>query len=314
MSDTAEPPEAGAAAARRTAGPDGAVTRGAQHVRAEIVLVGRAAWRAFIRLLNGAHLTYASSVAYCALLSLFPVFLLAFAAFGVVVASEANRAAIVGFFLQYFPARFDFVTRQLDWLARARLRIGIGGVLALVWAAHSVFSALTSAINYAWQVDKPRSYLKHKLFSMLMLATAGMLLLSALVLASLIQIVHAGWFAAVVAGHPGLGALGGAALNYATTLMLIVVVALIYAFVPSTKVRLRDVWVGAILTGLGLRVVLEAFSWYMRDLSRLNAIHGSIAAVIVFLIWVYSSAVALTYGADLTAEHIRLRARARGTA
>jgi membrane protein len=279
----------------------------AGRARAELWLVGRAAWQAFVRLINGTHLTHASSVAYGALLSLFPAFLLAFAVFGVVTANDARRAAVVDFFLRYFPARFQFVTRQLDSLARARLRIGIGGVLALVWAAQGVFSALTSAINYAWQVEKPRSYLKHKLFSMLMLATAGVLLLAALVLASVIQIVHAGWFAGVVAGNPRLDVLGGMALNYVTTAMLIVVVALIYAFVPSTKVRLRDVWVGAIITGLVLRIVLEAFAYYVRDLSRLNAIHGSIAAVIVFLIWVYSSAVVLIYGAEFTATHIRLR-------
>jgi membrane protein len=140
-----------------------------------------------------------------------------------------------------------------------------------------------------------------------MLATAGVLLLGALVLVSVMQIVHAGWFSAVVAGNPRLGALGGVALSYATTLMLIVVVALIYAFVPSAKVRLRDVWIGAIVSGLLMRGVLEAFSYYVRDLSRLNAIHGSIAAVIVFLIWVYSSAVVLIYGAEFTATYIRLR-------
>jgi membrane protein len=281
-------------------------------VRAELWLAGRAAWRAFIALLNGDHLTHASSVAYCGLLSLFPVFLLAFAIFGIVAAKDTNRAAVIDFFLRYFPARFDFVSRQLDSLAQMRLRVGVGGLLALVWAAHGVFGAVSSAINYAWKVEKPRSYLKHKLFALLMLATAGILLLAALVLVSAIQIVRAGWFASVVAGNPRLAAFGGVAVSYATTIMLIVVVGLLYVFVPYTRVRLRDVWAGAILTGLLLRGVLEAFSFYVRDLSRLNAIHGSIAAVIVFLIWVYSSAVVLLYGAEFTATHIRLRKAAAG--
>lgn len=275
--------------------------------RAELWLLGRAAWRGFIELISGDDLTHAASVAYCGLLSLFPVFLLAFSVFGAVAAKDVNRAAVIDFFFRYFPARFDFVNRQLDSLAQMRLRIGVGGLLALVWAAHGVFSALTTAINYAWKVEKPRSYLKHKLFSLLMLATAGVLLLAALVLVSMIQIVHASWFASVVAGNPQLAALGGVALSYASTAMLIVVVGLVYAFVPHTTVRLRDVWTGAILTGLLLRGVLEAFSFYLRDLSRLNAIHGSIAAVIVFLIWVYSSAVVLIYGAEFTATCIRFR-------
>jgi membrane protein len=275
--------------------------------RAELWLAGRAAWRGFIELISGDDLTHAASVAYCGLLSLFPAFLLAFGVFGAVAAKDSNRAAVIEFFLRYFPARFEFVSQQLDSLGQMPLTIGVGGGLALVWAAHGVFSAITSAINYAWKVEKPRGYLKHKLISLLMLVTAGVILLAALVLVSVIQIVRAGWFATVVAMNPRLAALGGMAVSYATTVMLIVVVGLIYAFVPHTKVRLRDVWVGAILTGLLMRGVLEAFSYYVRDLSKLNALHGSIAAVIVFLIWVYSSAVVLLYGAEFTATYIRLR-------
>ena len=291
--------------------PDEVVARGARRVRTQVVLAGRAAWRGLVSLLGGDDLTHAASVAYCGLLSLFPAFLLAFAIFGAVAAREANRAAVIEFILRYFPTRFEFVSRQLDALSQTPLRFGVAGGIALVWAAHSVFSAVTTAVNYAWKVERPRSYVKHKLFSFLMLAAAFVILLAALVLASVIEIVHAGWFATVVAGNPQLEALGGVALSYATTLMLILVVGLVYVFVPNTKVRLRDVWVGAILTGLLERGVLEVFSYYVRDLSRLSAIHGSIAAVVVFLFWVYTSAVVLIYGAEFTAAHIRLRAAAR---
>ena len=275
--------------------------------QAEIGLAARAAWRGFVELVSGDDPTHAASIAYCALLSLFPVFLLAFAIFGAVAAQEANRATVVDFFLRYFPARFEFVVRQLDSLGQMRLRIGVGGALALVWAAHSVFSAITSGINYAWKVETPRGYVRHKLFSLLMLLAAGIILLAALALAGVIGIVHAAWFAAVVAGNPQLLALGGVAASSLTTLMLALVVGLVYVFVPSTKVRFRDVWAGAILTGLLERAVLEIFSYYVRDLSRLNAIHGSVAAVVVFLIWVYTSALVLLYGARFTATYSRLK-------
>ena len=51
----------------------------------------------------------------------------------------------------------------------------------------------------------------------------------------------------------------------------------------------------------------EGFSWYVRDLSRFSHIHGSIAAVVVFLIWIYISAVLLLYGVEVTAANARLR-------
>ena len=71
--------------------------------------------------------------------------------------------------------------------------------------------------------------------------------------------------------------------------------------------RFRDVWPGAILTGLLWHLALEGFSFYVRDMSRFNLVHGSIAAVIVFLLWVYTSAVVLMYGVEFTAAYARLR-------
>ena len=45
------------------------------------------------------------------------------------------------------------------------------------------------------------------------------------------------------------------------------------------------------VTGLAWRGALAGFGWHVRDMTRFDQIHGSIAAVVVFLIWVYTSAV-----------------------
>jgi membrane protein len=71
-------------------------------------------------------------------------------------------------------------------------------------------------------------------------------------------------------------------------------------------VPIRDVWPGAIVTGLLWRLALKGFGWYVRDLSRFS-VHGSIAAVVVFLMWVYLSAVILIYGVEFTVAYARLR-------
>ena len=71
--------------------------------------------------------------------------------------------------------------------------------------------------------------------------------------------------------------------------------------------RFRHVWPGAIVTGLLWRGALSAFSWYARDLAAWNMVHGSIAAVVVFLLWIYVSAVILLYGVEMTAGYARLQ-------
>jgi membrane protein len=275
-------------------------------LHAETRLALLAIWRGVTGFYNSDDMTFASSIAYYALLSLFPFFLLAFAILGNATSNEADRVAIFNFVLRYFPRQFDFITTQLTAFEQARVRLGVAGSIIMVWAAMGVFGAVTSAINHAWGVDKQPNYFKHKLISFVMLAMSGVLLLIGLLLVSAINVAEAGWFAGVLARWPSLLVLQGLAIKWASTIIFILIVGLVFYFVPNAKVRFRDVWLGAILTGLLWRGALTGFSRYVRDLSRFS-VHGSIAAVVVFLFWVFISAIILLYGVEVTAAYARLR-------
>jgi membrane protein len=285
-----------------------ALIQAAGRVRFEVHLTALALWRGFTSFYNSNNLTFAASIAYYALLSLFPFFLLVFSVLGSVTADEQDRHTVLQFVFRYFPRQFDFVTAQLDALRGSRLRLGIAGSVLMVWAAMGFFGAISNAVNYAWGVDKQPSYLKHKLIAFLMLVASSLLLIAALALISASSVVGASWFAEVANRAPGLLVLRGYALKSAPSLIFILVVGLIMYFVPNANVRFRDVWVGAVLTGLLWSGALLGFSLYMRDLSRLS-VHGSIAAVVAFLLWIYVSAVVLLFGVEFTAAYARLRRR-----
>jgi len=292
----------------------GAFRRAAHHLRREIVafpgLAGRAAYDGMVCMYNSDNLTYASSIAYYGLMSLFPALLLCLSFLGRATASEEERRAILDFVLKYFPNQLDFIARQLDAFRQSSRALGIGGSLLLTWAAMGFFSALTTAINYAWGV-KQFSYLKNKLVSFLMMVAAGVLMLIALLLISARGIVGASWFAQVLQNAPGLHLLNNLLVEWATMLILILVVGLLFYFVPNAKVRFKDVWPGAIFTGILWRLALLGFSFYIRDLSRFTKIHGSISAAVVFLLWMYVSAVILLYGVQFTVSYARLRRHIR---
>jgi membrane protein len=279
----------------------------ARQARDIVRLTGLSFWRGFEGFYNSDDLTYAASIAYYALLSLFPFFLLAFALLGRSTADVNNRNEVLTFVLRYFPAQFEFITKQLDAFRGGSVSIGVAGTIALVWGALGVFGAISTAVNYAWGVEKQRSFWKHKLLSFVMLLFAGLILLIALLLISATQVVGASWFAEVLNVFPWLGVLRSFAVRHATTLLFIAVVGLIFYFVPNAKVRFRDVWIGALMTGLLWKGALEGFSWYMRDMTRFTRVNGSIAAVVVFLVWVYIQAVILLYGVEFTAAYARLR-------
>ena len=265
-----------------------------------------AAWRGLVEFVNSDDLTYAASIAYYGLLSLFPFFLIALSILGSASKDDADRLAVLNFVLRYFPTQFEFVTSQLEAFRHTPKHFGLVGSIALIWAALGVFGAINSAVNLAWGVERQRSFFKHRLLSFMMLVTAGVLLLATLLLISAIQMAQASWFAGLLGNFPGLEILRGLTLRWATTVLMIFVVGLIFYFVPNAQVRFRDVWVGAIVTGLLWKGAVEGFSWYVRDMTRFNIVHGSIATVVVFLVWVYTSAVILLYGVEFTAAYARL--------
>jgi membrane protein len=277
-------------------------------VRGEVRLTALAIWRGVTGVYCSDDLTFAASIAYYSLLSLFPFFLLLFAIVAAVTNNDADRAAVQEFVLRYFPQKFDFVVSQLEQMQASGFRLGVAGSILMVWAAMGVFGAITSAVNHAWGVEKQPSYFKHKMISFVMLVMSSLLLLVALALVSAINLVEARWFSAVVVRHSRLLALQSLAIKSAPTVAFIFVVGLVFYFVPNAKVRFRDVWVGAVVTGLAWRGALAGFSWWVRDLSRFS-VHGSIAAVVVFLVWVYISAVIFLYGVEVTAANARIRRR-----
>jgi membrane protein len=277
--------------------------------KAELRLSGLAVWRGFIRLINGNDLTHAAAIAYYALLSLFPFLLLAISMLGSITADEADRLAVLTFVFRYFPTQVDFVRAQLDAFTATRVQVGIGGALALIWASLGVFGAITSAVNEAWGVEKQRSFLRHRMVSFVMLVASGGVLIVALVLVSAVEIAEASWFGAMLARFEWLIALQSLTLAYSATILLIVGVGLIYYFIPNAKTRFRDVWVGAVLTGVLWRLAFSGFSWYIGRSGRLTLIHGSVAAVVVFLLWVYVSSVIMMFGVEFTAAYARLRRR-----
>jgi membrane protein len=268
----------------------------------------RAMRSGFIGFYNSNNLTFAASIAFYTLLSLFPFLLLVLSTVSKLAIGPSGAASelLVRFVTNVFPSRFDFVLSQLQEMATAPLNLTVAGTILTLWGSMGVFGAITSAVNHAWDVEYSYSFFKHKLVAFVMMMAAGALAVTALILIGVVQVVEAHGFASIVARFPELTYLSGVITRNAPTPLFIVVVGLIYYFVPNTRVRLRDVWFGAILTAVLWRLAFAGFAWYVRDVSRFS-IHGSIAAVVVFLIWIYLSAVILLYGVEVTAAYARLR-------
>ncbi len=266
----------------------------------------KAIWRGFVEFTRSESMTFAASIAYYALLSIFPFSLLVLAALGQITVGE-NGSSLLQLITRAMPAQVEFLDAQMAALSGQALQLGAAGTVLMLWASMGVFGALTSAVNHAWGVEQPPGFFKHKLIAFVMLVAAAFLMVLALLLVSAAQMLETRWFAGLVDEFGWLEWLRGFVVQNAPMPLFILVVGLVYYYAPNAKVRLRDVWVGALMAGLLWRFAFWLFSWYLGDLSRFANLHGSIAAVVAFLLWIYVSAVILLYGAEVSAAYARLR-------
>src|SRR4030095_22639 len=129
-------------------------------------------------------------------------------------------------------------------------RLGVAGGLALIWASLGVFGAITSAVNEAWGVERQRSFWKHRLVSFLMLVAAGGVMIVALLLVIAVEVAQGSSFGIMLSRFHWMAVLQTLTFDYMATVLLIIAIGLVFYFIPNAKTRFRDVWVGAVLTGL----------------------------------------------------------------
>jgi membrane protein len=266
---------------------------------------GRAAGRGVIEFYNSDNITFSSSIAYYSLISMFPFLMLVMAVLGRITVGDRD-ATLLTLVSQTVPGHFDFLFTQIQALSEIRLNVGVAGFFFALWGSFGIFGAITSAINHAWGVEKRPSFWKHKLIAFIILCSAGALLAVTLILVSSIQLAQAKWFTELIRHVPALQDLRGFVLTNMPLPMFILVVSLLYYFVPNAQMRFRDVWPGALIAGILWRLAFAAFSWYVTDLSHFTVL-GQVASVAVFLAWVFFEAAIFLYGVEVSAAYSKIR-------
>jgi membrane protein len=280
----------------------------AGRLRRTVLLAWRATWRGVVEFYNSNNPTYSASIAYYALLSFSPFILIVVSILSrIAVGRAGNDRAAVDLIARALPSNFDFLSAQVVQLQSAPVPLTIAGTLVTLWASMGVFGAVTAAVDHAWGVETPRTYLRHQLTAFLMMLTAGGVFGVSLLVMGAVHVSNTNGYHVVQGWFPSLIGLTSIAAQYSLTPAVIVAMGLLYRYAPNTRVRFRDVWFGAFLAGVLWRIALAGFSWYLSDVSRFS-IHGSVGTVVAFLVWVYLSAVILLYGVEVTACYARARA------
>ena len=255
----------------------------------------------------------AAGVAYYAIFSLFPLLLglIAILSFSGILESETAQARFTDFTSDYLPGSEELISTNIDsnvdTVLRLRGGLGIVSIIGLIWSGSAIFGALTRAVNRAWDVHKDRPLFKSKPRQMAMAMAVGVLFLLSLSAAAFVR--TAGRFED--SDLPGVGFLvnfGGQLILQGTAYLLtLITFLLIYKFMPNTKTYWRFIWPGAAFAAILFELAKNLFIFYLSRFASFEGVYGSLAPVIVLLLWAYVSSFILILGAELSSEYGRLR-------
>ncbi|MEA2382927.1 MAG: rane protein [Solirubrobacteraceae bacterium] len=282
---------------------------------------GRAAFptvvkRAFASFRAHQMTDYAGTLTYFAMMSLFPALLL-----GVTLLGVFGQQGVVTDATTYLlkngadPQTAAVVRQALDKVVSSSGgALGFALVISIVLAlngASGAFAAAGRALNVVYGVEEDRGFVRRKLTD-----TACTLVVIFLFAVVLVALFLGGRIANDLLGKIGLGSTAKAIWSIVRWPVALVAAmvgyALVYAFAPNVVPRkFRWITPGAAI-GVVLWIVLSiAFAIYIKNFSTYGAAYGAFGAAIVLLLWLYLSANAFLFGAELNAELERSERAAR---
>jgi membrane protein len=238
----------------------------------------------------------AGALSYTTLFAIVPLLSAVLAMISLFPAFAALRGTLSNFiFRNFVPGAGETVQGYLLEFADNASKLTVLGILVLLVSALLMMASIEDRLNRIWRVPVPRKGSSRFLMYWAALTLGPLLIVLAVAASS--------W----VFAQPflkGAGQVGVFGLNVIKVMPFASTwagLALMYALIPNRRVRWRDALFGALVAALLFELARTLFTLYVSSIANYNEVYGALAAIPIFLIWVFVSWVIVLLGATLTA-------------
>lgn len=246
----------------------------------------------------------AAAVSFFTFISLMPLIMLGVAALGFVLGSAAKGESVVMDFLRTnMPnaSQSGEIRSAIGHAIRGRGAAGGIGLILLLWTGTSIFTNLEQAVNVVWDTQEKRSFLKSRGLALVLLIVVGGLLLASFGITTFANLLQRQKLL-------GLDLRGGSFLwrtvGYALPpIISIAMFTLIYKVLPVARVPWKAALLGGVFTGVLWEIVKVIYTYYLIHFANMTPVYGSLAAIIVLVLWIYYSSSITLLGAQVSQSY-----------
>ncbi len=247
---------------------------------------------------------WAAALTYYAILAIFPALIVLVSVVG--LAGESATQSLLDNVDELGPGPAqDIVSGAIKEIAGRQGAAGVAlviGLAAALWSASGYVGAFSRASNAIYEVEEGRPFWKLRPYQVAV--TLALLLLVAL---SAIAVVLSGPLADQLGKVFGVQGTAVTVWDFvkwpAIVLIVMTMVAILYYTAPNVRhPGFRWITPGGVLAVVLWIAASAGFAFYVAGFASYNKTYGSLAGVIVFLVWLWISNVAILLGAELNAE------------
>jgi membrane protein len=250
-------------------------------------------------------MAFAGNLTYKGLFAVFPFFTFLLSLLGIFNATRLVKTMVDGLSGVAPQSATVFIEDQLLSITQSQAESAftfgaIISILLALWGVSGAFRSVMEAMNVMYEVEEDRPFWKVYGLSIFMSLAVIVLLLGALVL-----VVFGESIGVAVADLVGLGSVFATVWSIAqwpvVALVVLLTFALIYYFAPAAKQRFRWISPGSIIAFVFWLIFSLLFSLYASTFggSSYNETYGSLAGVIILMLYVYYSALIMLIGAEM---------------
>jgi YihY family inner membrane protein len=258
---------------------------------------------------EGRGMEAASSLAYYALFSLFPLLLFVIGFATTFLSDEMVEGFTVQFIEPSMPEVFqEIILGNIQQAMNARGSVRLVGTIGLLWAATGMFSGLTRSVDRAWGLQVDRHFILSRLIGLGMI---GALIIGLIILwiisTAILKILPLITIPLIGNGTNLTDSVPWVITSRLLPWFLIMFTFFnIYRWIPKASVKNKEALGAALVASVGWEAAQWGFGWYLTSgWAKYQLVYGSLGAVIAFMLWLYVCATVVLYGAYLSASIAR---------
>lgn len=239
----------------------------------------------------------AAALTYTTVLSLVPFLAIAFS----VLKGLGAQNALEPVLQQFAGDSEETIARIIAYVNNTNVKsMGAIGLVMLIITVISLMGSIEEAFNAVWGVRETRT-VQRRFSDYLSVVIIGPILL--LVATSMTSSLQSQWLLQWLIHNTYLGDAILLLFRLLPYISVWIAMVFLYVFIPNTRIRFSSAVVGGVISGTAWQLAQWGYFHFQVGVANYNAIYGTLAALPIFLVWIYTSWLIVLFGLEIVYAH-----------